>query len=97
LVIAFSGGPDSTALLLALQRLAPAWRLELYAVHVDHRLDSDSRRRARGPARIAQERGGPAKVFAAPQPQRAGQGVEAAGRTEREPLLERERERLEAA
>jgi tRNA(Ile)-lysidine synthase len=38
LLVAVSGGADSTALLLALHRLAPALRLELHAAHLHHGL-----------------------------------------------------------
>lgn len=38
LLIAVSGGPDSTALASALIRLAPAWQLRLTAVHINYRL-----------------------------------------------------------
>ena len=38
LLVAVSGGPDSTALLALLVRLAPSWRLRLTAVHVNYRL-----------------------------------------------------------
>jgi len=38
LLIAVSGGPDSTALASVLTRLAPAWRVRLTAVHVNYRL-----------------------------------------------------------
>lgn len=41
-VIACSGGPDSTALLDSLSRLAPPRRLELHVAHVDHGLRSGS-------------------------------------------------------
>ncbi|MDQ6747707.1 MAG: tRNA lysidine(34) synthetase TilS, partial [Candidatus Dormibacteraeota bacterium] len=37
-VVAFSGGPDSTALLHGLRRASGRLRLELLAVHVDHGL-----------------------------------------------------------
>jgi tRNA(Ile)-lysidine synthase len=37
-VVAYSGGPDSTALLHGLQRASRALGVELHAVHVDHRL-----------------------------------------------------------
>lgn len=46
LVIAFSGGPDSLALLLAASRLAPRLQLELVAAHLDHGLDAGSAARA---------------------------------------------------
>ncbi len=38
LLVAVSGGPDSTALLSLLGRLAPSWRLTLTAVHFNYRL-----------------------------------------------------------
>ncbi len=38
LLVAVSGGPDSTALLMMMARLAPSWRLKLTAVHVNYRL-----------------------------------------------------------
>ncbi|MCA9527741.1 MAG: tRNA lysidine(34) synthetase TilS [Myxococcales bacterium] len=47
--VAFSGGPDSSALLLAASRLP----LEVIALHVDHQLDPDSGRRAEAAAAIA--------------------------------------------
>ncbi len=45
-LVAVSGGADSTALLHVLWRLAPAWRLRLHVLHVDHGLRSDSARDA---------------------------------------------------
>lgn len=42
-VVAFSGGPDSTALLHGLHRASGALRVELHAVHVDHGLRDGSR------------------------------------------------------
>ncbi len=38
LLVGVSGGPDSTALLALLVRLAPSWHLTLTAVHVNYRL-----------------------------------------------------------
>jgi tRNA(Ile)-lysidine synthetase-like protein len=46
LVVAFSGGGDSTALLWGLSRLAPAWGIELVAAHLDHAMDPGSQARA---------------------------------------------------
>ena len=43
-VIAVSGGADSVALLHTLVTLAPAWRLRLHGLHVDHGLRPDSAR-----------------------------------------------------
>ena len=41
-LVAVSGGVDSVALLHLLLGLAPAWRLRLHVVHVDHQLRADS-------------------------------------------------------
>ncbi len=46
LLVAFSGGPDSTALLWGLEQLSRERDVQLEAVHVDHRLDNRSERRA---------------------------------------------------
>ena len=43
LCVAFSGGPDSTALLHALAQLPVARERGLRALHVDHGLNADSR------------------------------------------------------
>jgi tRNA(Ile)-lysidine synthase len=45
-LVAASGGADSVALLTTLVALAPAWRLRLHALHVDHGLREDSGRDA---------------------------------------------------
>src|SRR5437899_6586985 len=41
-LVAVSGGADSVALLHLLLDLAPAWRLRLHALHVDHQLRAES-------------------------------------------------------
>jgi tRNA(Ile)-lysidine synthase len=41
-LVAVSGGADSTALLYVLSLLAPEWRLRLHVLHVDHGLRDDS-------------------------------------------------------
>ena len=46
ILVAFSGGTDSTALLWGLQRISAGLGLTLHAAHLDHRLDTDSGRRA---------------------------------------------------
>jgi tRNA(Ile)-lysidine synthase len=53
LIVAFSGGVDSTALLLGLARLAPEAGFSLIAAHLDHGLDPGSAERARSAAGIA--------------------------------------------
>src|SRR3990172_8633235 len=45
-LVAVSGGADSVALLHTLVALAPAWRLRLSALHVDHGLRPDAARDA---------------------------------------------------
>ncbi len=55
LVIAFSGGPDSTALLAACERTRALHGFESRAVHVDHRADPQSGARARAAAAIASQ------------------------------------------
>jgi len=46
ILAAFSGGPDSTALLWGLKQIAPDIGIQLHALHIDHVLDGDSSRRA---------------------------------------------------
>jgi tRNA(Ile)-lysidine synthase len=58
-VVAFSGGGDSTALLWGLTRLAPAWGLHLVAAHLDHGMDAASVERAAGAAGLARRLGVP--------------------------------------
>jgi tRNA(Ile)-lysidine synthase len=52
-VVAFSGGGDSTALLWGLSRLAPGRQVRLVAAHLDHALDGGSAARARRAATLA--------------------------------------------
>lgn len=55
-VVACSGGPDSTALLDALARLAPPRGLDLHVAHVDHALRPGSAAEARPVAHLAAQR-----------------------------------------
>lgn len=59
LVVGFSGGPDSTALLLGLSQLARRFPLEILAVHLDHGLDPGSAARATAAGRLAAALGVP--------------------------------------
>jgi tRNA(Ile)-lysidine synthase len=61
LVVAVSGGADSTALLLALQELLAASKLHvsLVVAHLDHGLRSGSRKDARSVAELAEKLGFP--------------------------------------
>lgn len=54
ILVAFSGGIDSTCLLWGLRRLSHELTLRLTAAHFDHRLDSDSTQRALGAQRLAE-------------------------------------------
>jgi tRNA(Ile)-lysidine synthase len=92
LVVAFSGGPDSTALLLGLRLLAPRLACRPIAVHVDHRLDAGSGARAAAAAALAARLDTPFQLLVAPDgwPTR-GESREAAARRRRYRLLAAER------
>ena len=58
IVVAISGGPDSTALLHLLVRLAPSQRLRLVAAHVNHGFrPEESAREAEAVRQLASELG----------------------------------------
>lgn len=89
-VAAFSGGPDSTALLWGLSRLAPHLEMRLFAFHLDHAMDSGSACRAAAAARLAGRLGVPLiaarrDVLASRLP---GESGEAAARRSRYEFLE---------
>src|SRR5579872_5096981 len=96
-VVAFSGGADSTALLWGMSRLAARRGLRLAAAHFDHALDPGSRQRAEGAARLAGELGvelvteRAAGHPAADRAGGAGESREAAARRARYGFLERTR------
>jgi tRNA(Ile)-lysidine synthase len=97
-VVAFSGGPDSTALLWGMSRLAARRELRLHAAHFDHGMDAGSPGRAAAAARLAAALEVPmvrerCDVLAGRQT--AG-SAEAAGRQARYEFLERTRRRLGA-
>jgi len=90
LVVAFSGGCDSTALLWGLARLAPSWDIRLVAAHLDHAMDAGSAARAVRAAGLARQLGVPlvgarraVGVYRLP-----GESPEAAGRRVRYEFLE---------
>jgi tRNA(Ile)-lysidine synthase len=99
-VVAFSGGPDSTALLWGMSRLAAERGFRLAAAHLDHALDPGSAARAAAAARLA----GQLEVPLVTERREAFPGgpagppesLEAAGRRARYDFLERARRELGA-
>ncbi len=96
-VVAFSGGPDSTALLWGMSRFAGRLGVRLAAVHLDHALDPGSAGRAARAAGLAARLGVPCvvervEVLGA----RHGLSPEAAARRARYAFLERTRQALGA-
>src|SRR3954470_17839462 len=91
-VVAFSGGPDSTALLWGMAGIAPRLSLRLFAAHLDHALDAGSASRAAAAARLAARLGVP--FVAARRGVLAGSGEsgEAAARRARYAFLEEVRQ-----
>lgn len=93
-VVAFSGGPDSTALLLGLSRLTtaggPLDGLRVVAAHLDHGLDPGSRLRARAAGGIARGLGIETVIERRPvgRLMDRGESVETAGRRVRYAFLE---------
>jgi tRNA(Ile)-lysidine synthase len=93
-LVGVSGGADSVALLTTLIALAPAWRLHLRVLHVDHGLRHDSARDAEFVRRLGARLGVPVDVAVV----RVGGGsVEAAARSARHAALEAAADRLGAA
>jgi len=98
LVVAFSGGPDSTALLWGMSRIAGRLGVRLAAAHLDHALDAGSAARAAAAARLAGAIGVPLvteRIDVAAR-RRSGESPEAAARRERYAFLERARRELDA-
>src|SRR6185295_6157072 len=98
IVVAFSGGADSTALLWGMSRLAARRGLRLHAAHLDHALDAGSAARAAAAAHLAARLGVPliherSDVLAG---RRTAESAEAAARRARYDFLERTRRRLAA-
>lgn len=92
-LVAVSGGADSVGLLSVLYALAPAWRLTLRVLHVDHGLRADSGR----DADFVRALGARLGVAVDVERVRIGPGsVEAAARTARYAALEAWADRLGA-
>jgi len=89
LVVAFSGGPDSLALLLTLRGLASRLRVRPVAAHVDHRLDAGSPACAEAARRLAARLGVPFRLLSGNAIAEAkGEGRESAARRLRYRLLD---------
>jgi tRNA(Ile)-lysidine synthase len=82
-MVACSGGPDSTCLIHALHRLRRLFRVRLVAFHFDHRLRPDSAEDAEYVRRQAERLGVPAVVREAADRPARGQSVEAWARLAR--------------
>lgn len=97
LVIAFSGGPDSTALLHGLCEIASRRGIGLHAAHLDHATDVRSADRAAQAASLAAGLGVPFTVERrAMNGGRSPRGPEEAARRDRYAFLERVREQVGA-
>ncbi len=83
LCVAFSGGPDSTALLHALAQLPVARERGLRALHVDHGLNADSRVWAEHCQRLCASLDMPCAVLRVQVETHRGEGLEAAARRAR--------------
>ncbi len=99
LLVAFSAGPDSTALLWALERLRRERGFRLEAAHVDHALDPHSAERARRARRTCDELEVPLAVTERPVAASSirARGLEAAARAVRYDALERTRRDRQAS
>ncbi|HYL04287.1 MAG TPA: tRNA lysidine(34) synthetase TilS [Steroidobacteraceae bacterium] len=86
LCVAFSGGPDSTALLAALARVRPRPQA-LRALHVDHGLHPDSGDWSARAVRLARALGVPCEALAAQVSRAGGASLEARAREARYRLL----------
>ncbi|HTV85930.1 MAG TPA: tRNA lysidine(34) synthetase TilS [Dyella sp.] len=80
LCVAYSGGPDSTALLHALAHLPQARARGLRAIHIDHGLHAQSRQWAAHCQAFCATLGLPCEVHVANVDRTAGIGLEAAAR-----------------
>jgi len=89
-VVAFSGGPDSTALLAGLAELAPRLGAEVVAAHLDHGLDPGSAGRAEAARGIAGRLAVPVVVERRPVAalRRKAESAEAAARRVRYQFLD---------
>lgn len=97
ILVAFSGGPDSTALLAGLARVAPRLGAGLHAGHLDHAHDPDSARRARAACRLAAELSVPITSERLQPTPKGTLGPEATARRDRYAFLEKLADELGAS
>jgi tRNA(Ile)-lysidine synthase len=93
-LIACSGGPDSTALLDAVARLAPPRGWQLSVAHVDHGIRPGSEAESEGVARLAADRGLPFRALRVTVA--AGASLQDRARTVRHGALREEAHRVGA-
>jgi tRNA(Ile)-lysidine synthase len=98
LLVAFSGGTDSTALLWETAHFGQDFGVEVHALHLDHGLDPSSSRRTAAASRLSRQVGVPfaSTKLKVPDRRAAGESLEEAGRRLRYRELEAERQRLGA-
>jgi tRNA(Ile)-lysidine synthase len=91
IIVAFSGGPDSTALLHSLAGLQSSHRIKVIAAHLDHSIDGGSEERARFAHRLANQLHLPFETSreSAPDERRPGESLESAARRIRYTFLQR--------
>ncbi len=87
-LVAFSGGTDSTALLWGMTRLTARRDCRLYAAHLDHGMDPESAVRAAAAARTAERLGVPFRQERRDVTRRRGESREEAARRVRYAFLE---------
>jgi tRNA(Ile)-lysidine synthase len=98
LLVAYSGGPDSTALLWGLEQLRASRGFELGAAHVDHAIDLESAHRAEAALQLGKRIGVEVSIerCAIDERERRRRGLEAAARLVRYRALEQRRSELGA-
>ncbi len=96
ILVAFSGGPDSTALLWGLTQVATQTGLRLHAAHLDHGLDAGSSRRAHAARGLANKLKVPITVERLREPAPSAESLEAFARRHRYAFLYRLADRLGA-
>ena len=96
ILVAFSGGADSTALLVVLDDLARSRGFEVHAAHVDHGLDPDACRRADHARRVSNRLSIPFHLLRPILDEGGALGPEASARRARYTALEQLRKTLGA-